>query len=195
MASKAEIEKGLGGIQLALKVLCDHIGKAVRAHAAADGAGGGIIGLLEVVESDFSKAIAQTSAAEESAQIEIDQQMKLNEIDKTTEDQDVKYEPKEATDLDEATGEAATDRPTVELDIVAVNAYFPQLKCECIEKAEPYAEKVRRRQAEIAGLKEALDILAREAVLRQHGVTRRLRGVQKHMACPYGVSIWRERMA
>ena len=91
MASKAENEKGLGGIQLALKVLCDHNGKADKAHAAADGAGGGIIGLFEVVESDFTKALAKMSATEESAQIEFDQQTKLNEIDKTTKDQDVKY--------------------------------------------------------------------------------------------------------
>jgi len=198
VASKAEIEKGLGRSQLALRVLCDHIGKAVSAQAAADGAGGGIAGFLEVVETDFSKAIARRNAAEETALIEIDQQMKLCEIDKTTEEQDVKYEPKEAADLDEATGEVSampTVGPTVALEIVAVNAYFSQLKYESFEKAEPYAEKVRRRQAEIAGLKEALDILAREAVLRQHGVTRRLRGVQKHMASPCGVSIWRERMA
>ena len=114
--------------------------------------------------------------------IEFDQQLKLNEIDKPTEDQDVKYEPKEATDLDEATGQASSDCATVVQEIGAVNAYFSQLEYECIEKPEPYAEKVRRRQAEIAGLKEALDILAGEAVLLQHGVTRHLRGVQKHMA-------------
>merc|ERR1719498_2054739 len=63
-ADSADMEKGIKGVQLALKVLNDYYAKEDKAHGSADGAGSGIIGLLEVVESDFSKGLAEMRAAE-----------------------------------------------------------------------------------------------------------------------------------
>ena len=40
------------------------------AHDSADGAGSGIIGMLEVIESDFSKGLAEMISVEETAQAE-----------------------------------------------------------------------------------------------------------------------------
>merc|ERR1719433_2397401 len=51
-SDKADMEAGIEGVQIALKVLRDYYAKADKAHAAAEGAGSGIIGLIEVVESD-----------------------------------------------------------------------------------------------------------------------------------------------
>merc|ERR1719238_1435020 len=63
--NSAEMEKGIKGVKLALKVLRDYYSKADKAHGSADGAGSGIIGLLEVCESDFSKGLAEMTATEE----------------------------------------------------------------------------------------------------------------------------------
>merc|ERR1719409_1564560 len=52
--NSAEMKKGVKGVQLALKVLRDYYSKADKAHSSADGAGSGIIGLLEACEADFS---------------------------------------------------------------------------------------------------------------------------------------------
>merc|ERR1719316_2094238 len=65
--NRPEIEEGLEGVKLALKILREYYAKEDKAHAAAEGAGSGIIGLLEVVESDFSKGLAEMIATEESA--------------------------------------------------------------------------------------------------------------------------------
>merc|ERR1719345_725781 len=46
-ANSAEMEKGINGVKMALKVLNEYYAKEDKAHASADGAGGGIIGLLE----------------------------------------------------------------------------------------------------------------------------------------------------
>merc|ERR1719157_482356 len=61
--NSAEMKKGVDGVKLALKVLNDYYAKDDKAHSSADGAGSGIIGLLEVVESDFSKGLAEMIAA------------------------------------------------------------------------------------------------------------------------------------
>merc|ERR1719409_995170 len=89
--NSAEMEKGIEGVQLALKVLNDYYAKADKAHSSADGAGSGIIGLLEVCESDFSKGLAEMTAAEETAVSEYDRTSKENAITKATKEQDVKY--------------------------------------------------------------------------------------------------------
>jgi peptidoglycan hydrolase CwlO-like protein len=172
---KPEMEEGLQGVKLALKVLREYYAKDDKAHDSADGAASGIIGLLEVVESDFTKTITSMIAAEEAAVAEYDAQTKENEILKTTMEQDVKYKTKESTELDEAISEAGSDREGVQAELDAVVEYLGKLKERCIAKPMSYEERVRRRGAEIAGLKEALQILEGEAVLLQEGSTRRLR--------------------
>merc|ERR1712066_1107745 len=87
LAAKADLEQGLAGVKLALKILTEYYAKD-KAHEAAQGAGEGIIGLLEVVESDFTKALAEAMASEEGAQNAYEKLSKENEIDKTTKEQD-----------------------------------------------------------------------------------------------------------
>merc|ERR1712232_655430 len=62
-----EMEQGLKGVKLALKILNDYYAKAEKAHGSADGAGSGIIGMLEVIESDFTQGISEMVAAEQTA--------------------------------------------------------------------------------------------------------------------------------
>merc|ERR1719265_124386 len=66
-ANKAEMEQGLSGIKMALKVLNEYYAKADKAHSGG-GDSSGIIGLLEVCESDFSKELAEMTEAEETSQ-------------------------------------------------------------------------------------------------------------------------------
>merc|ERR1719408_131217 len=104
------MKKGVEGVQLALKVLRDYYSSDANSHGAADGAAQGIIGLLEVCESDFSKGLAEMIATEEAAASEYDKETKENEITKATKEQDVKYKTKEAKGLDKETAEATADR-------------------------------------------------------------------------------------
>merc|ERR1719491_2765726 len=176
--NSAEMEKGVKGVQLALKVLNEYYSKEGASHQAAQGAGEGIIGFLEVVESDFSKGLAEMQAAEQSAVSEYEKLTKANQIEKATKSQDVKYKTKEAKNLDKETSETSTDKATVQEELDAVLSYYTGIKARCIAKAESYAERTRRREEELAGLKEALSILDGEAVLIQQAATHTLRGRQ-----------------
>merc|ERR1712050_583344 len=162
-------EQGLDGVKLALKVLRDYYAKDDKSHSAAEGAGHGIIGLLEVIESDFSQALAEFTSVEETSAANYDRQTKENEIEKTTKDQDVKYKNKEAADLDAAIAEATSDRSGVQTELDAVQEYLDTLAAQCIttggnmgtegHNAETYEQRVARRSSEIAGLRDALNIL------------------------------------
>merc|ERR1719364_421802 len=80
VTNKAEMEQGLEGVKLALKVLREYYAKEDKAHEAAEGAGGGIISMLEVVESDFTKGLAELITTEEAAQAEYEKITHENEI-------------------------------------------------------------------------------------------------------------------
>jgi len=172
------MEQGLEGIKLALKVLREYYG-APAAHGSASGAGGGIISMLEVVESDFTKGLEEIITEEETAAAEYEKQTQENDIAKTTKTQDVKYKTKESKSLDTATAEATSDRTGLETELNAVLEYYESVKKQCIAKPESYEERKKRREAEIAGLKEALEILSGAAVFLQNGQPA-LRGVNLH---------------
>jgi len=166
-ASSAELDKGLTGIKLALKVLNEYYAKDGKAHEAAEGAGSGIIGLLEVCEADFSRNLAQVTSEEDHAVAEYEQSTKDNEIDKTAKVQDVKYKSKESKSLDKTIGELTADRSGVQAELDAVLEYLSKIESECIAKAETYATRKERREGEIAGLKSALTTLETETSLVQ----------------------------
>jgi len=177
VSNRADTEQGLEGVKMALKILREYYA-GDKAHEAAEGAGSGIVGLLEVVESDFSKGLAEMITTEETAAADYERQTKENQISKATKTQDVKYKTQESTKLDKATAEATSDREGVQAELDAVLEYFDKLKDMCVAKAEPYEERKRRREAEVAGLKEALQILEGEAVLLQKKSVRKLRGMR-----------------
>merc|ERR1740129_2414615 len=173
--NKADMEEGLQGVKLALKVLSDYY-SADASHEAAKGAGASIIGLLEVAESDLSKTLAEIIATEEMAASTYTSETKENEIEKVTKEQGVKYKTKGSSELDASVAEATSDRSGVEAELEPVLKYLATLKDRCIAKAETYEERKARREAELAGLKEALQILEGQAVLLQKRSARSLRG-------------------
>jgi predicted nucleic acid-binding Zn-ribbon protein len=175
--NKAEMEQGLKGVRIALKVLKDYYAKGDKGHEAAEGAGAGIIGLLEVVESDFSKGLAEIVAEEEEAAMNYETATKANEVETTTKDQDVKYKTKEFKGLDKAVTDLSGDLSGAQEELDAIMEYSAKIKEECVAKPEPYEERKKRREQEIAGLKEGLTILEGESFL-QKSTKHTLRGIR-----------------
>jgi len=176
--AEAETAKGLEGIKLALKTLRDYYAKADKSHGSSDGAAGGIVSLLEVCESDFSKELAELRSNEQSAVAAYESETKENKMAKTEKSQDVKYKEKEAVSLAKAASEATSDRTGLQAELDAVLETLKNLDDRCSEKAESYGDRTAARAAEIAGLKEALEILSSEAFV-QSG-RKSLRGVARH---------------
>merc|ERR1719265_3093390 len=178
LKAKEDLSLGLAGVGKALTVLREYYGGAAAlvqapaapaTHAAAGGAGASIINLLEVCESDFANDLSKVEAEEASRAEAYEQNSQENKLLKTTSESDVKYKSQEATSLDKTVSELSADRATTQTELDAVNEYYGQLKDRCIAKPETYEERKRRREAEIAGLKEALNVLESEAAFVQRG--------------------------
>merc|ERR1712176_1553705 len=145
-------------------------------HEKAGGAGGSIIDILEVVESDFASNLAKEETEEADAQTEYERVSQENAVTKTLKDQDVKYRTLEAKSQDATVTDYSADRQTASAELSAVLDYYSKIKERCIAKPETYAERSRRRDAEIKGLKEALSILEDETAFVQRKHRSALRG-------------------
>jgi len=174
--NSAEMKAGIEGVKKALSVLKDYYAKGDASHGSADGAGSSIIGLLEVCESDFTKGLNEMEVTESTSAADYKRVTKENEISTAMKSQDAKYKGKEAAGLDKSVSETNTDLEGTQSELDALHEYLDKLGKMCVSKAEPFAEKKARREAEIAGLKDALNILEGEAVLLQQTQRRTLRG-------------------
>jgi hypothetical protein len=177
--NSAEMALGVEGVKKALSVLKEYYAKD-DSHGAAEGAGSGIIGLLEVCESDFTKGLTEMTAQEETAAADHVAYSKEDQIATVQKQQDVKYKNQEAAGLDKNVSDLSTDLDSVSDELAAVLKGLDKLNEMCVAVAEPYAERKARRESELAGLKEALQILDGEAVLIQKNVKHSLRRIQRH---------------
>jgi len=123
-------------------------------------AASGIISVLEVAESDFTRLLAETETAEDAAADAYAKQSEENKVSKATKLADSKAKASEVKSLTVELGHAKEDHASTSTELDAVQAYIEKLKPQCEEKAMSYEEKKAAREAEIAGLKEALEILS-----------------------------------
>merc|ERR1719226_345404 len=197
--AKAELTLGLKGVRDALSVLRTYYGSAASMlqggagdwqpakpvlHTAALGAGGSIIGILEVVESDFAKNLAQEESEEADAQAEYDKTTQENKVTSTMKSQDVVYKTKEFKSLDKSVADMTSDRAGKDSQLKAVLEYYAKVKDRCIAKPETYEERKARREAEIAGLKEALRILESETSAQDPGALVQVRAKRRGSRAP-----------
>merc|ERR1719476_826116 len=98
----------------------------------AAGAGGSIIDILEVVESDFASNLARTEREEADEQAEYDKMSQENAVTKTLKVQDVKYKSQEFTALDKAISDMSADLATTNTELSAVLEYYGKVKDRCI---------------------------------------------------------------
>jgi len=179
--AKADLTAGLTGVRQALTALRDYYASdaallqqpAMPAlHTKSTGAGTSIIGILEVVESDFATGLAKEETQEDASKALYDDITQENKVTKTMKDQDLKYKTAEVKSLAKAIADLSSDKETLSTELAAVNEYYSKLKDRCIAKPETYEERKARREAEINGLKEAFQVLESETAFVQRNSRR-----------------------
>mmetsp|Transcript_42730 Transcript_42730/g.91669 ORF Transcript_42730/g.91669 Transcript_42730/m.91669 type:complete len:709 (-) Transcript_42730:102-2228(-) len=124
----------------------------------------GIIGLLEVIKSDFERTDRTTEAAEKKAHAS------FVEFDRTSKSDISGKETKKALDTEDAKTAAANlaqkteDLKTAQGLLDSALKTIEDLKPTCIDFGMSYEERVAKREEEIAALKSALCILDAEGV-------------------------------
>merc|ERR1719487_1612794 len=119
-----------------------------------------ILGMLEVAESDFTKLLAESEADEKSAQAAYDKLSQENAVARAANTEEVKGKENEVKRVEMSLLNYKEDHETTAKELDAVLKYLDELKPQCETKVMTYAERKAAREDEIAGLKEALEILS-----------------------------------
>jgi len=120
---------------------------------------GGVIGMLEVIESDFARLEADTKSAEATAQKEYDTFMTDSKVDKESKSKDIEHKTAKKQDEEQAHTTKNADLEGTQKELDAALAYFDKLKPSCVDAGVSFDDRVGRRKEEIESLQEALRIL------------------------------------
>jgi DNA repair exonuclease SbcCD ATPase subunit len=142
----------------ALQVLKEFYG-ANEGTVAQGSSSTGIVGMLEVISSDFIRLETETTAAEDKAATEYTAFMRDSSQDKAVKTTDMKHKTNTKTAKEGDLEEAKKDLKGTQEELDAALAYFEKLKPSCVEAGESYEERKARREEEIESLKDALQIL------------------------------------
>jgi len=180
--AKADFEQGLLGIRNALKILREYYADqgesaallqaavpATSVHAKSGDSATGIISILEVAESDFARSIAEGQNAEDDATEVYNETTQENKVSTATKRANVEGKTQESARLQALITDATSDRDGVQVELSAVLEYLEKLRPQCTTEPESYEDRKARREHEIEGLKDALEILENETAFTQVG--------------------------
>jgi len=118
-----------------------------------------IVGMLETMGQEFAKTAADLEASEHEAVEAYKKLTQENTVSKNAKETEIIGAKSEIATLDVAIGHSSDDKKMTEKELAAVHEYVLSLKPTCYGRVVSYAERKAKRDAEIEGLKEALQIL------------------------------------
>jgi len=135
-------------------------------YKGMQGNAGGVVGMIEVIQSDFARLEAETESAEAAAKKEYDEFMHDSKVDKTAKSKDIEHKKGKKQNAEQALVETKEDLVGTEKELTAALSYYEKLKPTCVDSGISYEDRVARRKEEIQSLKEALNILSGDDIPR-----------------------------
>merc|ERR1712060_209153 len=156
----ADAQAGSAAVKRALEILREFYSSVafvqqvpeMAEYKGLQGKNKGVVGMLEVILTDFTRLEADTKAAEAQAAKEYAEFMadaKASKLAKHNAEVKLRLE-KDQTEF---------EKGETEEQLALAKKYFEYLKPNCLEIHVSYEERVARRKEEIAALKEAYGIL------------------------------------
>jgi hypothetical protein len=121
-----------------------------------------IIAILETAAEDFTKLAMDTEEAEAAALAEYKDFTQKAEVTKAKKNASIMGKTSELKSLEAQLAQIKEDLDITQQELDAVNKVLANLNEQCANKAMSYEERKQRREAELAGLQNALEILSEE---------------------------------
>eukprot|EP00747_Dinoflagellata_sp_TGD_P193748 gnl/TRDRNA2_/TRDRNA2_60304_c0_seq1.p1 gnl/TRDRNA2_/TRDRNA2_60304_c0~~gnl/TRDRNA2_/TRDRNA2_60304_c0_seq1.p1 ORF type:complete len:687 (-),score=230.43 gnl/TRDRNA2_/TRDRNA2_60304_c0_seq1:59-2119(-) len=127
-------------------------------------AAGGVLALLEVIISDFANLQQNTMTSEREAEFSYEQFMKEATKNQKAKERKIQTNSQDQVAAQSKLTDDTADLKSTEDQVLAANRYFDKLKPQCLDTGMTFSERQKRREEEIASLKEAREILDGEAI-------------------------------
>lgn len=121
--------------------------------------GGSVIDFLEVIMSDFARLESETTTSEATEAEEFKNFMFESKKSVALKENEKEHNTETIGRKTTALHTAKEDLQQAQTDLDNANAYYDKLKPTCVDSGITYEERVKRREAEIVSLQEALKIL------------------------------------
>merc|ERR1719253_1756134 len=130
-----------------------------KPYRGMGGSAGGVVGMIEVIASDFARLEAETNTAESEAAEQYQKFSDETAQDKAVKNMDIDNKSKDRTTAEGDLVETKKDLEATQAELDAALAYFEKLKPSCVDMALSYEDRVKQREEEIQSLQEAVRIL------------------------------------
>jgi len=122
--------------------------------------GGGVLGMLEVIQSDFARLESDTTAAEAAAAEAHRKFMEDTSISKVQKQTDIKHKTNDRQDKEMRASDARRSLEQAQQMLHGAQEEYERLKPACLGAGQTYEERRLRRREEIEALQRALEILS-----------------------------------
>eukprot|EP00415_Alexandrium_ostenfeldii_P000584 UN0584 len=124
----------------------------------------GVIALLQVIQSDFANLEADTKASETESQQAYERLMAELNKSKAVKDRKIDMNNADKAAAESKLREDTADMKSNQDELLAAERYYERLVPQCIDQGMTFEERTMAREAEIASLKQALDLLSSEDI-------------------------------
>jgi len=120
---------------------------------------GGVMAMLDVINSDFANLEADTRAAEASAAETYAAFMVESKKTKAVKSRKIEMDEADKASAQQKLAEDTKDMKGTQDELIAADHYYAKLVPQCIDQGQTFEERTASRESEIASLKQALTIL------------------------------------
>jgi predicted nucleic acid-binding Zn-ribbon protein len=164
----ADSAESVEALSSAISVLTDFYGESApaliqTASKKQSDSANVIMSILQTAQEDFEKLKQDTEAAESSAQSKYDKDMQAADVSKAKKTAMVEAKTAEKSTVKVMISQITEDLANATKAYDAAKDFLKGVMEACANKAMSFEERQARREAEIAGLKDALEILSPDA--------------------------------
>jgi len=148
-----QVQEGLHSVRLASKMLKDYYKGGTHMESKL------VLNTLQTIESDFVRSETVMKSDAETRKSDYQESSKNYAIAKASKTTDLTHYKSEIDRIQQSATQFLDDLDTYKQEIESLVEYRKQLMEQCFPKLDPYEMREKNRQKEIAGLKNALEVL------------------------------------